>query len=290
MDNLEVKDSEYWWSIVSAKGELQSIALPKVVRTFEEFIKVDIYTGDSDPVYFAVARAAQHYGKEWATRFCVGMLTYYHTGTAVKAANLEGNAFWDYLEEVYPTAPRASERRHFRGVKGEWALRNMKILSPNPDKFFDVFDHTYADVQRTCAAKLSEFGPYFVLKICDYMDRCLGMSITSYDGLSRNLPSEPLKALKLMYPNMPVPRAFDDLVRRVQDTGLLAAPWFERLAGPAEVETSLCGWKTTKYKGNWFGADIEDKRLAFRGCGPEGDRMAGWMPDVPPRNAFKCDL
>ena len=290
MDTSEVTGSTCTWLIVSAKGEQLSITLPKVVRTFEEFIKVDIYTGDSDPVYFAVARAAKHFGHEWATRFCVAMLTYYHTGTAVKAANYTGQQFWDYLREVYPTAPRASERRHFRGPAGQWAINSMAVFSPNPDKFFEQFKPTYAAIKNTCAAQLEQFGPYFVLKICDYMDRCLSMPISSYVGLATNLPSEPLKALKLMYPNNSVTGAFERLVERVQATGLMAAPWFDRLAGPAEVETSLCGWKTTKYKGNWFGADIEDKRQAFKGCGKEGDLMASWMPEVPPRNMFRCEL
>lgn len=260
------------------------------MRTFEDFIKVDIYTGDSDPVYFAIHRAYRELDPNWARRFCVAMLTYYHTGTAAEAANYEGNDFWDYLESVYDSAPRASERRHFRGDAGKAGLLSMRLFSPIPDQFFLQFGSNYKDIKDLCAAKLSQFGPYFVLKIADYMDRCLEMPIHSYDGLASNLPSEPLKCIKLLYPERRVDYAFNHLCGRVAQTGLLAGPSFDRPAGPAEVETSLCGWKTTKYKGNWFGADIDDKRKSLIGFGPNADLMRSWMPEVPPRNLFVCEL
>ena len=263
--------------------------LPRVVRTFEDFIKVDIFTGDSDPVYWAIVRAKEKWGYHWASRFCVAMLAYYHTGTAVQAADREVDDFWDYLRDAYPYAPRASERRHFRGDKGRVALEVMEKFCPNPNIWFEKFPYSYKQASDMCAHALREFGPYFQLKVCDYME-CLGGQMHSWAGLERNLPSEPHEAVRIMFPLEPAPGAFLRLVGSVQNKGILAAPWFNRDVGPAEVETSLCGWKTTKYKGNWFGADIQDKRTALVGYGARALQFMEMMPPVPARNLFKLEL
>jgi hypothetical protein len=278
------------WSITSSKGVPQSIYLPTVVNNFTDFMLVDIYTGDSDPVYWAVDRARQQWGEGWATRFCVAMLTYYHTGIACRAADQEGEDFWNYLKLNYPTAPRGSERRHFRGAAGSKALATMEKFSPNPDDFFKHFTPSYAGVKRVCENSLHSFGPYFQLKICDYMDRCLDIKIQSYAGLERNLPTEPAKAVALMFPNSDPVKSFTFLVNEMRAKGILAAPAFDRLVSPAEVETSLCGWKTTKFKGNWFGADILDKREALKGYGDKAEALIEMMPPLVPKGTFTCVL
>lgn len=248
-------------------------------------MRVDIFTGDSDPVYWAVAAAYRNISPEWATRFSVAMLAYYHMGTALQAAELEGDAFWSFLSNIYPTAPRGSERRHFRGEAGIRGLRSMREWSNDPDYFFKRFvTNSYAQVRHVCESELSGFGPYFQLKICDYMDRCLQIPIINYRGLGQNLPTEPAKALALIGLG-----TWDNLCEQVQGWKIPAAPDFMRYAGPAEVETSLCGWKTTKFKGNWFGADIADKREAL-GSGIRADQMRSWMPPLVKRGTFTCEF
>lgn len=248
---------------------------------------VDIATGDSDPVYWAVTAARHKWGYQWATRFSVAMLAYYHTGTACQAADREGPDFWKYLESIFKYTPRGSARRHFRGQEGLNALTRMKNLSPIPENFFHEFPQTYKEVQRVCEGKLSQFGPYFQLKVCDYMDRCLTMPIRDYSGLERNLPTEPARAVASMFPQDPVPAAFSALCKEAESWGILAAPLFDRHVGPAEVETSLCGWKTTKLKGNWFGADIIDKRGALVGYGEKALEMMKMMPPVIDKKLFE---
>jgi hypothetical protein len=260
--------------------------LPKVVRTFEEFTLVDQYTGDSDPVYWAVARARHVWGYGWATRFCVAMLAYYHTGTALQAAEKEGEDFWKFLANVYPKASRGSERRHFRGTAGLKALIAMQHLSLDPDKWFQEFPQTYKGVVNICETTLKHFGAYFQLKICDYMDRCLTMPIQDWSGLEKNLPTEPAKALQRMAPD----GGFLRLVERCRQAEILASPLFERLVSPAEIETALCGWFTTKYKGNWFGADVLDKREAAVGYGPRSKEFVDMFPPVPDKGLFLIQL
>jgi len=279
------------WTVITPSGTSVSTVLPRVVHTFSEFVLVDIYSGDSDPVYWAVAGARLKWGDEWATRFSVAMLAYYHTGTALRAAEHTGWAFWDYLAEIYPTNPRGSERRHFRGQAGLNCLKSMRAWSPHPENFFVQFPNTYFGVKDLCERKLVGFGPYFQLKICDYMDRCLDYPIKNYAGLGRNLPTEPAKAAQLMYPTLNVEAAFNQAgLDALTIPPILAAPHFDRPIGPAEIETSLCGWKTTKFKGNWFGADVEDKRLAMSGYGGKADEMLDMFPPLVKKGTFTCNL
>jgi hypothetical protein len=260
-----------------------------VVRTFEEFITVDVMCGDSDPVYYAVARTFQT-KPNWTKRFCVAMLAYYHMGVALKAAEHEGNDFWQYLYSIYGVAPRGSERRHFRGAGGLKTLNAMAAWEKDPDKWFDRFGHTYASVALQVQNNFWGWGPYFVLKLCDYLDRCLDHPIENYIGLERNLPRSPIKALEAMFPGGTASYEFMNLCDRIQGLGLKACPDFTRPIGPAEVETSLCGWKTTKFGGNWFGADIDSKREELTQLGEAGRAMADLLPPSFPRDTFRCEL
>lgn len=290
MDNLEVKDSRLWLSIQSAKGELQSISCMPTLRTFEEFAHADCVTGDIDPTYWAIYRSRKMFGEDWARRFCVAMLTYYHTGTAARAADFEGEEFWDHLESIYDSAPRASERRHFRGANGRQGLASMRAFSPEPENFFTAFSPSYFVNKGICERHLKQFGPYFQLKLCDYMDRCLDLPIQNYVGLERNLPTLPAKAVAELHPNRPIPQGFEMAVARIQETGLLAPPLYDRLIGPAEVETILCDWKRARTGSSWVGADVLDKRTALRGYGEKAEALADLIPPVPPRKLFKLEL
>jgi len=288
---MNLPENDNWtYCITDVEDRVNYFTVPKVVRTFPEFMLVDVVTGDSDPVYYAVARASKRWGKPWATRFSVAMLAYYHTGVAVKAADYEGLDFWKHLSDIYPTAPRGSERRHFRADLGKWALASMEKYAPNPDDFFDNFGQTYLSIRSTCEARLVQFGPYFQLKICDFMDRCLEIPILSFAGLEKNLPTEPAKAVGLMFPGKQVSTAFLDLCKQMESYNIPAPPRFDRPCGPAEVETSLCGWKTTKYKGNWFGADIIEKREALKGYGDKARLLADMMPQIRNKSDFKLEL
>jgi hypothetical protein len=218
------------------------------------------------------------------------MLAYYHTGTAAQAADYEGKDFWDYLKHIYPSAPRASERRHFRGAAGLYALDVMEKFSPDPSQFFSQFPATYAGVKSVCENKLSNFGSYFQLKICDYMDRCLTMPIRSYVGLERNLPTLPAKAVLMMVPHLPVVYGFQEICQQVYQLGIMAPPIFDRHLGPAEVETILCDWKRAKTGSSWLGADVLDKRNALKGYGKKAEAMSDMMPPVTPKDRFELAL
>lgn len=279
-NSSESKDSVVTLLIDPSKGDPFSIQLPKHVTNFKDFMLVDVYTGDSDPVYWAVAKAYNNplLGRDWATRFSVAMLAFYHLETAFNAAEQPEDEFWPWLELYYPSLLRGGARRHFRGPAGFRALEAMRAFGPNASHWFDGFPTQYEGVKRMCESELQQFGPYFQLKVCDYMDRCLDMPITTYAGLERNLPSEPLKGLAL------VPRApnFTALCAEAKEWGILKAPDFAVPVGPAEVETSLCGWKTTKVRGNWFGADILEKHQSLATLAHQNERAAMFKSFLPP--------
>ncbi len=275
-------------------GTELSVSLPRTIRSFEDFLKVDVYTGDSDPMYWAVARAYLHpeFGPEWAKLYALAMLTYYDSKLAFKAAEFtRGLEFWEFLENSYATAPRGSERRHFRGGQGIEALELMKQFSPKPEEFFQQMGDTYQLVHYNCGKYLKQFGPYFQLKVCDFMDRCLDQPIRDWKGLEKNLPSEPQKALELLLPDTcQVEGPVTAFLSLCEEFDVLAAPDFRRRVGPAEIETSLCGWKTTKFKGNWFGADIWEKSHPFCNQGARESLFYSFFPSPIVKNLFHCDL
>lgn len=291
MESSETVDSMFTWSITSPRGSKLSISLPKVVRTFEDFIKVDVYTGDSDPVYWAVYKSRSQLGEDWATRFCVAMLAHYHMGTACTAADLSGAAFWDYIVGGFGKVPHGTERKIMHMPGGRAVLESMARWSPNPEEFFTRMPRTYPGIKGTCERFLDGFGPYFQLKLIDYMDSCMGLKVTDMDCLASNLPSAPARALKIMFPSEAVPSSFIRLCKSLEGKNILAAPGFYREVGPAEVETSLCGWKTTKFKGNWFGADIAEKRAQLYAIGTErAKQLISWMPNPVSKSQFKLEL
>jgi hypothetical protein len=179
-----------------------------------------------------------------------------------------------------------------RGIAGIASLKTMENLSPDPEDFFKKFPQTYLGVKQICSSHLSNFGSYFQLKICDYMDRCLTMPIQSYAGLEYNIPSLPAKAVMMMYPTVMthIPSAFKKICERVSKLEILAPPLFERPVGPAEVETILCDWKRAKTGSSWLGADVLDKRNALKGYGHKADMMASMMPPLTPRGKFELAL
>lgn len=291
MNSSESMVSELEWSTVSVTGVPQSMTLPKVVRTFEDYAKVDYAIGDNDPVYWAVCRARSEFGHGWATRFCVGMLTYYHMGTAARAADEEGIHFWQYLLDVYHNAPRASMRRHFRGAAGIDALHSMRRTAQNPDRFFDDIPRTFMGTRKYCNENLVQFGEVFQLKIVDYMDRCLGLPFTDMTGLGKYLPKQPSNAVKVLYPELGVEEGFRKACFRIYELHMLAPPLYDRPIGPAEVETALCDWKTAKFGGNWLGSDLIQKRADLKRINsPKAVQMADWLPPVVKEGTFKLEL
>lgn len=290
--SYETTDSGLRWSTTTSRGVELSTVLPRTIKTFADFVNCDIHTGDSDPMYWALNRAFRHhlFGPDWTARYCLGMLVYYNSGEAFKAAEHEGMNFWYHLRSVYPTATRGTERRHFRGDAGKRALASLEAISPAyPEKFFMNLGNSFEMVKFFCEKNLSQFGPYFQLKVCDYMDRCLEIPFTSYEGLEKNLHGDPGKAVTLIT-GKPVAAGMKQIMEELALLGFKAPPDFTRPLGMAEVESCLCDWRATKYKDNWIGADLIKKRQGLVGLGGKADLFASFIPPVIPQDLFRYEL
>lgn len=82
-----------------------------------------IDTLDLDPVYVALEGITDPAQK---ARACVAYWFYYHLGVAAKLSEAPGPDFWKAVEGVLETAPRGTERRHFRGLKASVAVRLLR--------------------------------------------------------------------------------------------------------------------------------------------------------------------
>lgn len=277
MTNCEriVSTSESVIQLKSADGS-SIVSLHRTPVDIYQFGAIDIHTGDIDPVYFMLNQF-YHEDELKAKRWALAFLCFYHTGTAAKAAEFRGKEFYAYIREVYPTAPRAAERRHWRGAQGLRSLDSIEAFAPSPEDFWSRLGEckSYGDVRRICeSGQLVGFGSYFVLKIVDFLDRCFCTPI-SYEGLEKNLPSLPAEALKLHGGSL------HSLRDEFQKRQLFAPPLYDRLIGLGEVETILCDWKRAKYGRHQIGDDIMEKRRDF-----EGSYLKDYLPGEIPLDLF----
>lgn len=173
----------------------------------------------------------------------------------------------------------------------------MMAFAPQPEDFFERnrWPRIYRGVSHDCQTKLIGFGAYFQLKICDYLDRCFGETIVSYDGLERNLPTLPAQAAVLRQfgtvdVHAHIPTYFNNACKDLETLGLLAPPAFDRLIGPAEVETILCDWKRAKYGNHVVGDDVLDKRRSLENCGDNALIMRDLLPPAFPLDTFRLEL
>ena len=100
--------------------------------TWTKFGKLLFKLEDADPGYLLLARA--NINEDQKKRFMTAWCAFYNPGIAAAASEYTGRKFYDYLRSVYPTAKRASERRHFRGQAGLKALDSWQAQFNNmPD-------------------------------------------------------------------------------------------------------------------------------------------------------------
>jgi hypothetical protein len=89
-----------------------------------------INTLDLDPVYVALEYGIPDYGQR--ARACVAYFLYYHLGVAAKISETPGPEFWTAVKSALPSAsaPRGTERRHYRGVKAVNSASELQVRFP----------------------------------------------------------------------------------------------------------------------------------------------------------------
>jgi hypothetical protein len=245
-------------------------------------------TGDIDPTYPVFAQAP----KEIRSKLLVAHLIYYNLGVSARLA--EFTDFWGAVESAYPAAKRGAERSRGTcyGTNGHQMISSIKRAFPNPDDFFPgIYHPTYEGVRRKIKeAGLVGFGDYFIWKIVDYMERCLGLEVGTVNAWP-HLPSEPKKGASRLKADLGVPGDLKDLVTNVtktaRNTGLRALPFRDRLVNLQEVETFLCGYLHWARGTDYVGKDlIASARELKETPSDPGEELARLLPPPVPLDYF----
>jgi hypothetical protein len=217
----------------------------------------------------------------------MAFLLYYDAGQAADIAENVPDRFWDYLiqgelGETFQKLKRGTERRHFRGAASLNALRKLKSFGMEPWELLHLMyplqitrDPTYSELYKRMTTDFAgtQFGPYFIWKLYDIFNVCLGMPITlSFDEALKYMPDEPRKAAEYFFGSF-----HDGLTKVDLNIGQYDHPVRGGKCGLAEAETILCMMKGYfKTKTHSIGDDIFEKYEQLKRY-PE---LQALLPDV----------
>lgn len=227
---------------------------PKKMDSWQVFTEKLFRSEDADPGYIAIARSGLH--ENQLKRACVAWCTFYNLGIAGKASELKGKAFWDYLLKLYPTAKRATERRHFRGKAGLKAMASWRENWPEPEKMMDhilAAKPTYVSI-RERVRPIAQMGDYFVWKMSDLYWVLTKKRVEFVRADLKHMPKTPQQGAELIRKKDEI---LSDTVTRIVQEGrskkLTAPPWNTEDFGIAEAETVCCVYKQMAGGGYTYG-------------------------------------
>lgn len=201
---------------------------------------------DADPGYMLLRRADLSYSQK--LRYVLAWCTFYNPGLAARASDFQGEKFYAFLRKVYPTAKRASERRHFRGQAGLKALAQWQDLYPKPEAMVEAcFGSTYLEVRKNMQ-HMAQMGDYFYWKLADIQDTVMGKPV-GFTGCEKYMPKVPQQGAQIIYElEAEIPFCLADL----KDITGLVTEYIEDIPYPVkggrklalqEAETVCCVFK-----------------------------------------------
>lgn len=195
---------------------------------------------DADPGYMLLARADMDEAQK--LRYVLAWCTFYNPGLAAKASDLQGAKFYEFLRHVYPTAKRASERRHFRGVAGLKAMAQWQSLYPKPEAMvLACFGSTYLQVRKNMA-HMAQMGDYFYWKLADIQDTVFHKPV-DFGGCERYMPKVPKQGADMigdMENTFELEDIMDTVTEHITD---MKHPFSKRGLLLQEAETVCCVFK-----------------------------------------------
>jgi len=159
------------------------------------FSKLLFKLEDADPGYMLLARAELTEAQK--LRYVLAWCTFYNPGLAARASDYQGARFYEFLRKVYPTAKRASERRHFRGQAGLKALAQWQDLYPKPEAMIEAcFGSTYLEVRKNMQ-HMAQMGDYFYWKLADIQDTVFAQPV-NFTGCEKYMPKVPQQGAEMI--------------------------------------------------------------------------------------------
>ena len=239
-----------------------------------KFAELTVKTDDLDPVYVGLQRC--NMPEDMLMRWCAAFVTYYHMGTAGKLCLYEGDEFWTKLWESYDTAPRAAERRHFRGNSGRKAIKQWINTYKTPEAFFAAC--MQPSFMKLLKKNIPQVGTYFTWKCMDLREAVFGYAV-DWTGAENHMVTLPTQGLEIIYPGVKPSVALLQVVDNINH--LKAPPRYSRACGVAEAETIACMIKGYYKNGKTIGHDIMEKRRDLEGYGEVSDLILAHMPKEP---------
>ena len=154
-----------------------------------------IQTEDLDPVYCMLARA--DLPPDQLDRWLFAFLCFYHVGAASWLSEHADERYWVHMrvaaENVTPAPtggrwPRASERRHFRGLKCVNAIEHFS-RAPAPKWIHWLSANTTLKGVMETAAGWPMFGPWAGFKAADLLEVVKGANILFNDNMPCSIRS-----------------------------------------------------------------------------------------------------
>ena len=244
-----------------------------------EFGRELIRTADLDPLY-TILDAAQ-LDHDLLGRFLLAYGMYYSAGVSAHIA--EADDFWGTAAALIPTAPRGTERRHFRGGLAHKSIafgaslgapeEALKLIYPGEGPL--TFAQVYKGAQR-----LHGFGSWISFKMADIADRTRYRTV-DFAGCELSIYRTPVQGSALWrYGDEHAKIASHEVgevceeVRLAVGPDLLAPPLYDRPINIQEVETVLCKFHSHKHGHYPLGKDTREILHGLHGWGPLADRLA----------------
>lgn len=262
-------------------------------RTFGQFI---FEQRDADPGYYVLMYLREAgYPMDQLKRFAVAWCSYYNLGIAACASELKGAKFYEYLTSIFPTAKRATERRHFRGQQGTKALAQWQARWPKPEALADHIIHDEPDMGhiRARCSEVMQLGDYFKWKWGDLAEVLLQQPVNfrGYEKVSPELPRRgaALIAEEAGKPHLTVEQVYLSIVKQMRALGVRSyyAPWRE--FDVQDAETICCVYK--QYRSGGYHPGIRTAkafaRLHVDGKCKTGDEAKAMLLKYQPQPLFQ---
>lgn len=252
---------------------------------------------DSDPGYMVVTYLRQMgYGDDQLKRFCVAWCSFYNLGIAARASELTGKAFYKLLRDLYPTAKRASERRHFRGAAGLKAINAWEANWPKPEGLAGHIIGVHAngsmpdmgDIRKQCES-VAQMGDYFKWKWGDLGEVLYQKPVLfrGWENVSPKVPKEgaALIAAEAGKPELTTEQVYRSISTQMRKLGAVSyyAPW--RKFDVQDAETICCVFK--QYRSGSYHPGIRTAKAYVRlnvdgdGCRTAKDAEAALLRYQP---------